>query len=178
MTIDPAAKLAALVCVSIFAGCTSKLRIDGGSAARFERSVAVLQNDLPPRRRDDFDVALAVVWMRAAALDAGDADGDGDTDYFDARAMADKAGDLLAAIQRGDLVSTIEDSKGEARAAAYFKQLDGLDYDGVVELAGALEAGSYVAGLKRQVSQSGCDGWKGGGDRPPLGQTSRIRRCD
>jgi len=137
----------------------------------------MLQNDLPPRRREDFEVALAVTWMRAAALDAGDVDGDGDTDYFDARAMADNAGDLLAAIRRGDLVSTIEDSKGEA-AAAYFKQLDGLGYDEVVELAGNLGAGPYVADVKRQVSQTGCAAWKGGTVSPPLGNTSRIRRCD
>ena len=173
-----AATLLLLVGAAILAACSSSRRIDGTSAAAFERSVAMLQNDLPPRRRDDFDVALAVVWMRAVALDAGDVDGDGDTDYFDARAMTDGVAELLAAIQRGDLVSAVERSKGEAVAAAYFKQLDGLGYDGVVELAGALEAGSYVAGLKRQVWQSGCDGWKGGGDRPPLGQTSRIRRCD
>jgi hypothetical protein len=177
MTIGPVANLVALACVSLLAACSSSRRIDGSSAATFERSVAMLQNDLSSRRREDFDVALAVTWMRAAGLD-GDIDGDGDTDYFDARAMADNAGDLLAVIQRGDLVSAIEDSKGAAAAAAYFKQLDGLGYDEVVELAGALDAGSYVADLKRQVSRSGCDGWKGGGDRPPLGQTSRIRRCD
>ena len=163
---------------AVLAGCSSSRRIDGASAATFERSVAMLQNDLPARQRDAFDVALAVVWMRGAGLDAGDVDGDGDTDYFDARAMADNAGDLLAAIQRGDFVATIEDGKGKAAAAAYFKQLDGLGYDGVVELAGAVDAGSHVADLKRHVSQSGCDGWKGGGERPPLGYTSRIRRCD
>ena len=176
MKIGP--KLVALVCSSLLAACTSSRRIDGGSAATFERSVAMLQNDLPSRKRESFDIALAVTWMRAAGLDAGDIDGDGDTDYFDAREMADNAGDLLAVIQRGDLVSAIEDSKGAAVAAAYFKHLDGLGYDEVVELAGALDAGSYVADLKRQVSRSGCDGWKGGGERPPLGYTSRIRRCD
>jgi hypothetical protein len=53
-----------------------------------------------------------------------------------------------------------------------------LGYDEVMELAGAVEAASYVADMKRRVSQSGCDGWKGSGERPPLGYTSRIRRCD
>jgi hypothetical protein len=178
MTLGSTSKLAALVCVSILAACSSTLRIDGSSAATFERSVAQLQNDLPSRQRQRFDIALAVTWVRAAALDAADVDGDGDSDYFDARAMADNAGDLLAAIQRGDLVSTIEDSKGEAAAAAYFKQLDGLGYDGVVELAGALDTGQYAADLKRRISQTGCDGWKGGGYRQPLGNTGRIRRCE
>lgn len=171
-----AAKLLLLVGAAVLAGCSSGRRIDGSNAATFERSVAMLQNDLRARRREDFEVALAVTWMRAAALDAGDVDGDGDTDYFDARAMADNASDLLAAIQRGDLVSTIEDSKGKAVAAAYFKQLDGLGYDEVVEIAGDLDLGPYAANLKRQVSQTACSGWQG---RPlPLGNTSRIRRCD
>ena len=138
----------------------------------------MLQNDLPPGKRGDLDIALAVTWMRAAGLDSGDVDQDGDTDYFDARAMADGARDLLAAIERGDLVATIEDAKGGAVAAAYFKQLDGLGYDEVIELAGVTEAGTYVADMKRRVSQSGCEGWKGSGERPPLGYTSRIRRCD
>ena len=173
-----AAKLLLLAGAAILAGCSSSRRVDGNSAATFERSVAMLQNDLPPRKREDFEIALAVTWMRAAGLDSGDVDQDGDTDYFDARAIADDARDLLAAIRRGDLVATIEDSKRGAVATAYFKQLDGLRYDEVIELAGADEAASYVADMKRRVSQSGCEGWKGGGERPPLGYTSRIRRCD
>ena len=173
-----AAKLLLLVGAAILAGCSSSRRIDGTSAASFERSVAMLQNDLPPRRRDDFDVALAVVWLRATGQDAGDFDGDGDTDYFDVRTIADNAGDLLAAIQRGDLVAAIEDSEREAAVSAYFKQLDGLGYDGVVELAGALDTGPYPAAFKRQVSQTACSGWQGRASPPPLGNTSRIRRCD
>ena len=178
MTRMRTAKLLVLVGAAVLAGCSSSRRIDGSSAATFERSVAMLQNDLSPRKRDDFDNALAVTWMRASGLDAGDVDGDGDTDYFDARAMADNVGELLAAIQRGDLVSAVEKSKGEAFAAAYFKQLDGLGYAEVVALAGDLDASRYVADMKRQVSRTECAGWKGGGYRPPLGNTSRIRKCD
>ena len=176
MTIVRPATLLSLACVSVLAACASTGRIDGSSAATFERSVAMLQNDLRSRRREDFDIALAVTWMRAAALDAGDVDGDGDTDYFDARAMADNAGNLLAAIRRGNLVSTIEDSKGEAVAAAYFKQLDGLRYEEVVALAGERDIGPYAADMKRRRSQTACGGWQG--RPPPLGNTSRIRRCD
>jgi hypothetical protein len=165
-----------LVGVAILAACSSSRRIDGGSAATFERSVAMLQNDLPPRHREDFDVALAVTWMRAAGLDAGDVDGDGDTDYFDARAMADNVGELLAAIQRGDLVSAVERSKGEAVAAAYFKQLDGLGYDDVVDLAGTLDLGPYVARMSRQLPQGACAQQRGPEVR---GFGSRISaRCD
>ena len=166
-----------LVGAAILAGCSSSRRIDGASAATFERSVAMLQNDLPARQRDDFDVALAVVWMRAAGLDAGDVDGDGDTDYFDARAMADNAGDLLAAIQRGDLVAAAEKSKGKAVAAAYFKQLDGLGYDDVVELANAADDERYVAQLKRHAACPPKQGWRDARP-PPGGYTSRIRTCD
>jgi hypothetical protein len=156
MTRARTTKLSLLVGVAILVACSSSRRIDGSSAATFERSVAMLQNDLPPRQREDFDIALAVTWMRAAAFDVGDVDGDGDTDYFDARAMADNAGELLAAIQRGDLVSAVEKSKGTAVAAAYFKQLDGLGYEEVVELAGDLDLGPYAAQVKRQKSLGAC----------------------
>ena len=176
-----AARLLLLVGAAILAACSSSRRIDGSSAATFERSVAMLQNDLSPRQRDDFDNALAVTWMRAAALDGGDIDGDGDTDYFDARAMADNVGDLLAAIQRGDFVSAVEKSKGEAVAAAYFKQLDGLGYDEFVELAGDLDLGSYAAQMKRQ-SYCAQQQARTGGVVPNSmrGLESRItaKRCD
>ena len=49
--------------------------------------------------------------MRAAALDAGDFDGDGDVDYFDARSASDTARNLLTEVQRGNLVSAAEESK-------------------------------------------------------------------
>jgi hypothetical protein len=169
-------KLLLFVVVAIVAGCSSSRRIDGTSSATFERSVALLQNDLPARRRDDFDNALAVTWMRAAALDASDVDGDGDTDYFDARALADNVSNLLAAIRRGDFVNEIENSKAAAVAAAYFEQLDGLGYDELVGLVGDSGVGPYVAGLKRQISGAGCNESKG--RPPPLGYTSRIRTCD
>jgi len=156
MTPMRTATLLLLVGVAILAGCSSSRRIDGSSAAAFERSVAMLQNDLPPRQREDLGNALAVTWMRAAALDAADVDGDGDTDYFDARAMADNASELLAAIQRGDFLSAAEKSKGEAVAAVYFKQLDGLGYDEVVALAGDLDLGPYAAQMKRQRAEGAC----------------------
>lgn len=156
MTPVRAAKALLLAGIVLVAACSSSRRIDGTDSAAFERSVAMLQNDLPPRRRDDFEVALAVTWMRAAALDVADVDGDGDTDYFDARAMADNVDELLAAIRRGDLVSAAEKSQGEAVAAAYFRQLDGLGASGVIELAGELDLGPYAAQMKRQRSQAAC----------------------
>jgi len=172
--------LASLMSAAVLAACASTgwraRQIEGSSAAGFERSVAMLQNDLPSRRREDFDVALVVVFMRAAGLDAGDLDGD--VDYFDARITSDTAGNLLTEVQPGNLVSAAEESKGNAVAAAYFAQLDGLGYDEVVERAGEVDAGPYQADLKRQHSQAACAGWQGRATPPPLGRTSRIRRCD
>jgi len=160
-----------LACVAILSACASGRRIDGSSGATFERSVAMLQNDLSSRRRDDFEVALALLWMRTPGVSPADVDGDGDTDYFDMRSMADTAGDLLAAIQRGDLVSTVEASKGESVARAYFAQLDGLGYGEVIELAGEADLGQYLAPVKRGRSGDPCEG-----QQP--GHAHRIPRCD
>jgi hypothetical protein len=148
------AKLVALVCVSSLAACAGGRRIDGSSAATFERSVAMVQNDLPARRREDFDVALAVILMRAAEVDSGDLDADGDVDYFDARILSDTATVLLAEVQRGNLTSAAE-KHGREVAVAYFKQLDGLASDDVVELAGD-GAESYLAQMKQLRLQAAC----------------------
>ena len=84
-------------------------RVDGSSEARFEFSIAALQNSLPPRRREDFDIALAVIWMSESLGSIGlDRDGDGDVDRADSRLLADRTMDLLTDIQRGDLLSSIE----------------------------------------------------------------------
>jgi hypothetical protein len=54
----------AVVPVSILAQSERGQRIDGTSLASFETSVVALQNDLSPRRREEFEVALAVIWIR------------------------------------------------------------------------------------------------------------------
>ena len=70
---------------------------------------------------------------------------------------------------------------GEAFAAAYFKQLDGLGYDEVVALAGDLDLGPYAAQLNRQ-SYCAQQQARTGGVVPNSfrGLESRItsRRCD
>jgi len=75
----------------------------------------------------------------------------------------------------------VEKSKGEAVAAAYFKQLDGLGYDEFVELAGDLDLGSYAAQMKRQ-SYCAQQQARTGGVVPNSmrGLESRItaKRCD
>ena len=58
--------------------------LDGSSAAELERSVALMQNDLAGRHRDDFDVALAMIWMNRTA-GSGDLNGDGVLDVDDVR---------------------------------------------------------------------------------------------
>jgi hypothetical protein len=171
------AKLLPLLGAAVLAACASSGRIDGSSAAAVERSVALLQNDLSTRRREDFEVALAVIYLRTAGLDRGDTDGDGDEDYFDARSLADTAGDLFDEIRRGNLVSTIESLKGAGVAAAYFAQLDGLGYDEVVKLGGEAADG-YLAEIHRVQSQAECA--QLAGRAPPVrGFGGRIDdRCD
>jgi hypothetical protein len=115
-------------------------RIDGSSEARFEFSIAALQNSLPPRRREDFDIALAVIWMSERLGSAGlDLDRDGDVDRADSRLLVDGTMDLLTDIQRGDLLSSIDKratkNRGE-HTASYLQQLDGLTCEEVLDLAG------------------------------------------
>ena len=148
-------------------------RIDGSNAARFETSVALLQNDLPARRRQDFDVALAMIWLRNTV--DSDFDDDGDTDLDDIRRLEQDADDLVTAIRRGNLVSAVlerEAPGGEYTVADYFQELDGLGYDEVVGLAGVERAESELsAALKR---------WQRGSPCASLGEQSVVRstRCD
>jgi hypothetical protein len=135
--------LLALSCSAAFAQSDDwrDRRIDGSSGAKFESSVAQLQNSLPPRRREDFDIALAVIWLSESLGSAGlDLDGNGDVDHADLRRLADETMDLLPDIQRGDLLPTIEKraagSGGRYTAASYVRQLDGLTYEEVFDLAG------------------------------------------
>jgi hypothetical protein len=126
-------------------------RIDGSSPASFERSVASLQNELPSRERGDFEIALAVIWLKNT-LGFGDADRDGDVDVDDMKLLENDSIDLLAEIRRGDLLSAVEKREKNAggyTATAYRQQLDGLAYDEVVELAGRPTNEPYLDALRR-----------------------------
>ena len=130
--------------------------LDGSSARSFEASVAALQNALPERRREDFEIALAVIWTRHT-LTSGDLDEDGDVDSDDGRKLADDVVALLADIQRGDILSAIENRGGNEYAAAdYFEQLDGLGFDEVVDLAGRPSEDPYFDALMRDRSEGRC----------------------
>jgi hypothetical protein len=114
------------------------LRIDGSSPETFQASVASLQNALPASRRAEFEAALAVLWLGNTAK-GGDVDKDGNVEVEDIHELRADTADLLADIQRGDLVAAIEDlevSGGGYTSADYFEQLDGLGHDEVLELAG------------------------------------------
>jgi hypothetical protein len=115
-------------------------RIDGSSGANFEASVAALLSALPTGRREDLGVALAVIWMSNTLGPSGlDRDGDGDVDTTDARLLAEDTHRLLADIERGDLLASIEKREqkyGSYTVADYVKRLDGLGYEEVLDLAG------------------------------------------
>jgi hypothetical protein len=114
------------------------LRIDASSPVNFEQSVAALQNALPARRREELEIALAMIWMSDTA-DPGslDRDGDGFVTSVDSRLLAEGTLDLLADIQRGDLLASIEKREGQGgrgTAADYVRQLDGLGYEDVLAI--------------------------------------------
>ena len=144
-------KLAAIVAGVWLALCGSAVvaqsddwrdrRIDGSTEASFESSIAALQNSLPPRRREDFDIALAVLWMTESLGPAGlDLKRDGAVDRADTRRLVDGTIDLLTDIQRGDLLSSIDkratNNGGGYTAASYLEQLNGLTSEEVLDLAG------------------------------------------
>jgi len=117
----------------------SRRQIDGSTRSSFEASIARMQNELRPRRREAFEAALAAIWI-GRTVGTGDLDEDGDVDSDDVRALVADAGDLLTDIQRGNLLSAIEGreqkSAGGYTVAAFMKQLDGLGDDEVIGLAG------------------------------------------
>lgn len=132
------------------------LRIDASNPASFQASVASLQNALPVGRRADFEDALAVIWLNNTI--EADVDDDGQYELEDVSELRAVSADLLADIQRGDLVTAIEeldDSGGSYTAADYFEQLDDFGYDDVLQLAslfgGTLEEAQALRAYKAQL---------------------------
>jgi hypothetical protein len=147
----------ALTPLSTSAQPNERGRIDGSSAASFEASIVRLQNELPTRRREDFETALAVIWIRSTVASA-DADSDGDMDLDDIRLLEAHADALLTDIRRGNVVSAIEEREQDGYTAAdYFHQLDGLGYDEVLSLAGRPSADDYQAAQARAHAAAWCN---------------------
>lgn len=157
------ARLALIVTVAIVSGCSSTgwrgQRIDGSSQTAFERSVATLQTSLPSRRRAELEMSLAVIWMRDTAVGAGDLDSDGLVEAAEARALADVAERVLAEISRGDFMSEIG-THGES-ADRYVKQLSGLRYDEVIELADLTSGDVFIQAAREQQVWARCrESWR------------------
>lgn len=152
------AKFMPILSVAILAACSGSgwraQQIDGSTSATVERSVGLLRNALPPPRREEFDIALGVIFMRTAGYPAADLNGDGDVNDLDGRKLADMATALWTEIARGDLVTAIE-AHGHDVAAAYFRVLDRLTYDDVLQLAGDADS-EYLALVRQQLSAAGC----------------------
>jgi len=130
-------------------------RLDSSSPNTLEASVTALRNALPAGRREDFDAALAMIWIQRTAND-GDLDGDEDLDLDDIRLLQDDAADLLTQIQRGNIVYAVESREkddSEFKAADYFAQLDGLGYDEVLSLAGLARAEDYLDAVSNRLSR-------------------------
>jgi hypothetical protein len=69
--------------------------------------------------------------------------------------LADDVAALLAEIERGDILSAIEDrGANECSVADYLDQLGGLGFDEVVDLAGRPSEDPYFAALMRERSRS------------------------
>jgi hypothetical protein len=146
--------------------------LDGSSPANLETSVTLLQNDLAARRREELDVALAMIWMNRTA-NSGDLDGDGDFDLDDMRQLEIDATDLLTEIHRGNLVSAIEEREevdSDYKAADYFAQLHGLGFDEILSLAGRPTVSGYLDAVRLAREQLTCQP-----QGPALAQASGSR---
>jgi hypothetical protein len=144
-------------------------KIDGKSAARFETSVAALQSELPQERREEFEVALAIVWIRNAT-DVNDLDHNGRFDLDDLQLLKDDSLALLTAIDRGNLVGAIEEREKQQNKyslASYLKDLDGLGYDEVIALAGYPDTYSAVVRrLQKPSKKTAAEYYRGPALRP------------
>lgn len=151
-------RLAAIITISAILATPASAgwrdqEIDGSSAIAFEQSVVQLLNELPRRRREEFEMALGLIWI-GNTFDVGDSDPYGDADLDEVRLLAKFAEDLLTEIQRGDVLSAIErrEMQGSGYTSVeYFEQLDGLQFDDVVNLAERFGNEADLRTLRREV---------------------------
>jgi hypothetical protein len=151
-------RLTLILACSIGAGCSTggwrAQKINGNSPSAFETSVVSLQEQLPLRRRAEFETALAVIWMRSATLDAGDANSDGRVDMQELRALEAVADDVLTDIRRGVFAGSVPERGGAA--ANYLRQLDGQRYEDVIGLATITSGTVFAAAARTARDQTRC----------------------
>jgi hypothetical protein len=127
--------------------------IDGSSSRAFERSVVLLLNELPRRRREEFEIALASIWI-GNTVDVGDSDVNEFAELDEARLLKEYAEDLLTEIKRGDVLAAIEKREepgSDYTSVEYVEQLDGLRFEGVVDLAARFGNSPDLSEIKREV---------------------------
>lgn len=175
-------RLALIMALSLLAGCSSTgwraHEIDGSSEATFERSVGLLQESLPARRRAEFEVALAVIWTRNITVGAGDLDADGRVDVDEVRALQRLSEDALTDVRRGVLVSAAHE-RGD-NPGSYVQQLHGLSYDDVLNLADPTNGMVFIAEVRQREKLSRCRGWRRSRDvyvREPIQSPVISRFC-
>jgi hypothetical protein len=154
------ARLASIVTLAMLTGCSTTgwraQEIDGSSQPAFETSVTSLQERLAPRRRAEFETSLAIVWLRQNSVGAGDADSDGSIDVNEMRALQQAAEDVFADVRRGVFAF----AEHEASGADYARQLDGLTYDGVIDLAAATPGDVFLNAVRDEKLLIQCKGWR------------------
>jgi hypothetical protein len=153
-------RLTLIMTAAIVTGCSTTgwraQKIDGSSPSTLEVSVVSLQQSLPSRRRAELETALAVIWLRNAAVGAGDLDSDGRVDLNEVRALQAAAEDVLTDLKRGVFVASIQE--GADTAGGYAKQLNGLGYDAIIRLADPTSGDVFADAVRQQRAESRCSG--------------------
>jgi hypothetical protein len=114
-----------------------------------------LQNELPARQRERFEVALSAIWIENATPKSGDLNADGLVTSDDARELKRVAEDVLTDVRRGQLLASLSETDGIAQE--FLEKLDGLGYDEVLRLGGWPDNELYLAELQRRRSTAWCD---------------------
>ena len=154
------AQLASIATLAMLAGCSTTgwraREIDGSSQAALETSITSLQERLAPRRRADLETSLAIIWLRQTSAGAGDADSDGSIDVNEIRALQQAAEDVFTDVRRG--VWSFAVAERDGGGADYARQLDGLTYHEVIDLAAATRGDVFLHAVREQKLTAQCRG--------------------
>ena len=137
------ARLASMVTLAALTGCSTTgwraQEIDGSSQRALETS-------------------LAIIWLRQTSVGAGDADSDGSIDVNEVRALQQSAEDVFTDLRRG--VFSFAVAERDASGADYAKQLDGLTYGEVIDLAAATPGDVFLNAVRDEKLATQCRGWR------------------